>query len=1081
VGQGFSGPNGTFTVSSAPPDTNASVGPNHVVETVNSDFAVFNKTGTVLYGPVPINTVWSGFGGLCQTDNDGDPSAVYDPIADRWLIMQFAVTGATTGTYLMCVAVSTSPDPTGSYNRYSFPYADFPDYPKLGIWPDGYYLTVNLFAGGSTFSGAGVAALDRAKMLAGQPATQQLFRTSTSYGGLLPSTLDGSRQPPAGAPNHILGLGIDTVSLAFWNFHTDWTTPANSTFSGPSTLAIPSYSAACSGGTCIPQGGTSQQLDSLADRLMYRLAYRNFGDHEAIVANHSVVAGSSVGVRWYEIRLSGNSPSLYQSGTYAPDGDYRWMGSIAMDGSGDIAIGYSKSSSTTHPGIGYAARNAGDPLGQLTIGEGTVLTGGGSQLPNLSRWGDYTSLSIDPLDDCTFWHANEYLASNGTFNWHTRLASFKVPACGIPLGDDFSISANPTSVTVAQGASGTSTISTALTHGNAQTVSLSGSGLPSGASASFNPTSVSSGGSSTLTLSTAASTPAGTYTITVTGTGTSATHTTSVTLTVTSTSNPIVNGGFETGDFTGWTRAGSTSISNVAHTGARSAMVGGSSPTNGDSSIAQTFTAPTGGGTLSFWYQVHCPDLIQYDWATAALRDNTAGTSTTPLGKVCNNNNTWAQVTSSALTAGHSYTLTLVSHDDNYAGDPTYTLFDDVVINPPPGGDFSISANPNTLTIRTTASTAAGTSIVTVTGTGTSATHSTTITLTVTAPPPPDFSITANPATVSAQQGASGTTTIQTTVTQGATQSITLSANGLPANATAGFNPNPINAGASSTLTLTAAAGTPVGSYPVTVTGTGTSATHTTTVTFNVTAPPPPDFSISANPSSLTVVQGANGTSTISTAVTSGAAQSITLSASGLPANATAGFNPNPINAGASSTLTITTAASTPTGTFTVTVTGTGTSATHTTSIALTVTAPNSNPIVNGGFETGDFTGWTRSGTTSISTVAHSGTYAAQLGSTGPTNGDSSIAQTFSAPASGGVLSFWYNLKCPDSVSYDWATATLRDNTAATTATLLTKVCNNNNTWVKVTGNLTASHSYTLTLVSHDDNYAGDPTFTPVS
>ena len=232
VGWGFTGPQGTFAVSSAPPDTNGAVGPNHYVQTVNASFAVFNKTGTVLFGPVAINTVWSGFGGGCQTNNDGDPSVIYDGIADRWVISQFSVS---TLPYLMCVAVSTSPDPTGSYNRYSFNYGNtnFPDYPKLGVWPDGYYLTVNVFANGSNFTGAGVAALDRTRMLAGQPATQQLFRTSSAYGGLLPATLDGSRLPPAGAPNYVVGLGT-TSSLVSWKFHVDWTTPSNSTFTGPS-------------------------------------------------------------------------------------------------------------------------------------------------------------------------------------------------------------------------------------------------------------------------------------------------------------------------------------------------------------------------------------------------------------------------------------------------------------------------------------------------------------------------------------------------------------------------------------------------------------------------------------------------------------------------------------------------------------------------------------------------------------------------------------------------------------------------------------------------------------------------------
>src|SRR5205809_1930568 len=486
VGQGFTGPQGTFSVNAAPPDTNGAVGPNHYVQTVNTSFAVFNKTGTPLMGPVRINTVWSGFGGGCQTNNDGDPSVVYDGIADRWVISQFSVNAL---PYLMCVAVSTSPDPTGSYNRYSFNYGNtnFPDYPKLGVWPDGYYLTVNLFPNASTFVGAGVAALDRTRMLAGQPATQQLFQTGTAYGGLLPASLDGPTLPPAGSPNYVVGLGT-TSSLVTWKFHVDWTTPGNTTFSGATSLGVASYSEACSGGTCVPQSGTTQRLDSLADRLMYRLAYRNFGDHEALVVNHSVTAGSSTGVRWYELRISAGNPTLFQQGTYAPDASYRWMGSIAMDKSGGIGLGFSVSSSTLHPQIHYTGRLAGDAAGAMTQGEGSIIDGAGSQTTNLSRWGDYSAMTVDPVDGCTFWYTTEYIPANGTFNWHTRIGTFTLPGCGgTPPPNDFSISANPSSVSAAQGGTATSTISTVTTSGSAQSVSLSATGLPAGTTAAFSP------------------------------------------------------------------------------------------------------------------------------------------------------------------------------------------------------------------------------------------------------------------------------------------------------------------------------------------------------------------------------------------------------------------------------------------------------------------------------------------------------------------------------------------------------------------------------------------------------------------
>ena len=199
VGQGFTGPAGTYTVNSAPPDTNGAVGDTQYVQIVNSAFAVFNKTtGAVVLGPVATNTLWSGFSGGCQTNNDGDGSVVYDKIANRWVITQFSVT---TSPYLQCVAVSTTSDATGTYSRYAFDYGNtaFPDYPKMAAWPDAYYITYNIF-NGSTFAGAKICAFDRAKMLAGQPTTQQCFNTSTAYGGLLPSDLDGAALPPAVRP-----------------------------------------------------------------------------------------------------------------------------------------------------------------------------------------------------------------------------------------------------------------------------------------------------------------------------------------------------------------------------------------------------------------------------------------------------------------------------------------------------------------------------------------------------------------------------------------------------------------------------------------------------------------------------------------------------------------------------------------------------------------------------------------------------------------------------------------------------------------------------------------------------------------
>ena len=421
-----------FVPNAAPPDTNGAVGATQYVQWVNESFAVFDKgTGALVHGPVAGNTLWAGFGGGCETNNDGDPIVQYDKIAGRWILTQFSVT---TTPFLQCVAVSTTSDATGVYNRYAFSYGttQFPDYPKLGVWPDAYYITFNIFTG-NTFTGSKLCAYDRVSMLAGTAATQQCFQLSSSFGGVLPSDLDGATLPPLGSPNFMVNFGSN--SLNEWRFHVDFGVPANSTLTGPNNIPVAAFTPACSGGACIPQPGTRNALDSLADRLMYRLAYRNIAGHEALVVNHSVMVSGNKrsqvdGVRWYELRdpNGASGASVFQQGTFAPDSSNRWMGSIAMDKVGDIAVGYSVSSSSVIPSIRYTGRIGTDPLGTLQA-ESTILSGGGSQTGNLHRWGDYSSMSVDPVDDCTFFYTTEYLKSSGSFNWSTQIASFKFPGC----------------------------------------------------------------------------------------------------------------------------------------------------------------------------------------------------------------------------------------------------------------------------------------------------------------------------------------------------------------------------------------------------------------------------------------------------------------------------------------------------------------------------------------------------------------------------------------------------------------------------------------------------------------------------
>ncbi len=419
---------GNYSDCCAPPDTNGAAGATQFVQWVNLDFAVFDKTtGALLHGPTAGNSLWVGFGGTCETTNDGDPIAQYDKAAGRWVLAQPVFSAP----YMYCIAVSTTSDATGSYHRYAFAMPNFPDYPKLGVWPDAYYASFNMFSGNS-FVGARACAFQRSAMLAGANATQICFQESSSVPSLLPSDLDGATAPPTGSPNFYMNFGSNSLNL--FRFHVDFTTPSNSTFTGPINIPVAAFTEACGGGACIHQPSTSQKLDSLGDRLMYRLAYRNRNGTESLLVNHSIfVSGNKHsqvdGVRWYEIRSPNGTPAIFQQGTFSPpDSNSRWMGSIAMDKVGEIAVGYSVSSSSLFPSIRFTGRVPGDPSGTLQ-GESTILNGAGSQLTSLSRWGDYSSMSLDPLDDCTFWYTTEYLKNNGTFNWSTQIASFKFATC----------------------------------------------------------------------------------------------------------------------------------------------------------------------------------------------------------------------------------------------------------------------------------------------------------------------------------------------------------------------------------------------------------------------------------------------------------------------------------------------------------------------------------------------------------------------------------------------------------------------------------------------------------------------------
>ncbi|MDQ3706740.1 MAG: S-layer homology domain-containing protein [Chloroflexota bacterium] len=414
-----------------PPDTVGDVGPNHYVQAVNTAVQVFNKSGISLYGPVSIQTLFQGHASPCGTTNNGDPIVLYDELAGRWLISQF-VSGSPHG---QCIAISTSPDPTGSYHRYYYQFADTSilyDYPKFGVWPDGYYMTANRFLG-NAYQGPAVMVFERDQMLMGQAARNLEYNPGNYFVSLLPADLDGNTPPPAGAPNYLASASSTQNTLRLWEFHTDWQNTANTSLTGPTNLQVALFDPnLCNGSSnCIPQPGTSVRIDPVGNRLMFRLAYRNFGTHESLVSAHTVDENGAdhAGTRWYEVRDPGGSPYVHQQGTYAPDGHHRFMPSMAMDRDGNMAVGYSVSSSSLFPSIRYAGRMAADPPGVLGLGEATLYAGGGSQTGS-SRWGDYSAMSVDPVDGCTFWYTNQYYSSNSSSSWKTRIGNFKLPGCG---------------------------------------------------------------------------------------------------------------------------------------------------------------------------------------------------------------------------------------------------------------------------------------------------------------------------------------------------------------------------------------------------------------------------------------------------------------------------------------------------------------------------------------------------------------------------------------------------------------------------------------------------------------------------
>lgn len=472
-----------------PPDTNGDVGPNHYVQTVNLLVRVFDKAGNPLTPPFKMSSLFAPLGGICATTDSGDPIVLYDPLADRWLLSQFGLPAGLVPPFHQCIAVSQTADPTGAWFVYDFvmPGAKLNDYPHFGVWPDAYYMTDNQFlAPAFFFAGGGVFAFERSKMLAGDPTASFIYfdleLLDPSIGGMLPADLDGAA-PPAGTPDYFvyftaLNFGDPQDGLRIFEFRPDFAVPGNSTFTErpESPVAVAAFdptfnstSGPCPGsGTGFnsrddfdqpplpgnPAASCNARLDAIGDRVLHRLQYRNFGGHESLVVNHSVdvnftpptsATGYQGGVRYYELRrpLPGGNFFVNEQATFAPDTDNRWMGSAAMDGCGNLAVGYSVTSASTFPSVRYAGRLASDAPNGLFQGEASLFPGAGSQANSGSRWGDYSGLSVDPSDECSFWYTTEYYkptdavggilcSPTGFFSnacWSTRIGTFRFPTC----------------------------------------------------------------------------------------------------------------------------------------------------------------------------------------------------------------------------------------------------------------------------------------------------------------------------------------------------------------------------------------------------------------------------------------------------------------------------------------------------------------------------------------------------------------------------------------------------------------------------------------------------------------------------
>jgi len=466
--QTFAGMNSNLGCNGClPPDTDGDVGPNHYVQSVNSSIRVHDKFGNVLAGPITYNSFFSAMGTStpCGSNvNDGDGIVFYDHISDRWVVSDFAFPAFPGTSFYQCIGVSKTSDPvTGGYWLYAVQVDPantnyIGDYPKFGLWSDGYYLSVNLFSTNTTFNGVRVYALDRASMINGGAANTIAFSILPADLGdqysLVPATFRTGSPPPAGQPEWFMDVNSSAVAgtvetqVFVRRFHADFVTPANSFFGSGATHApdgiitvagfVDAFDAT-NGTGIVPNGTvtTTQYLDTLGDKLMYPLVYQNLGGVESVWSSHTVNNNQGgtgpTGIRWYQFNMTGNTipatPAQQQTFTNGGDGLWRAMPSINVDNQGNVAIGYTASSATVDPGIRYAGRLAGDPLNTMAQGEAIMTPGTGHQTSTSHRWGDYSSMFVDPTDTCTFYHTNEYYSATSSAAWNTRVGSFKFGTC----------------------------------------------------------------------------------------------------------------------------------------------------------------------------------------------------------------------------------------------------------------------------------------------------------------------------------------------------------------------------------------------------------------------------------------------------------------------------------------------------------------------------------------------------------------------------------------------------------------------------------------------------------------------------